>query len=1068
MTEDFDFEFDVDRGRSPSGTRSREEAQTAPDEGSGAEPFELDFGFDNGAADADAEGESGNGTAGGEDNGREALGSGRRFRPSSSRGNGAPGNGSAASGERGRTQRQRDADAGGNGARGYVQRVRKLLNRRPPSLFPEHERWSEEHAGNGGEASPFDEAFTEDSVAGPNGEHAADAAEPPAEGPGDLLEPPAEHPVDLVEPPDQAPPEQPRREEHSARDAGEPGRPPTSEGRALAREARQRATKQSPFVEEAFEEDLDAGRRRDPDLDFESVLEHQPQKSGISRRGSAVLYRLRGLLEVGRERLGDARYRFEELRTRVPEIRPGSADGKTPPKLPTRIRSGRPRRRKPGQVKRLRLLIVVVGLGALALASTIFGMMMAVAGDLPNLESRVQYSEAKNSEVFDAEGRKIGTLLSNNQRILIDSSDISPYMKEATVAIEDERFYEHRGVDYFGIGRAFVADVTPGGTTQGASTITMQFVKNALEAQGSRTVFQKLREAALAYQLERQWDKDKILTEYLNTIYFGEGAYGIEAAARTYFGKQSHHQGCGEAGADTCASQLRPEEAALLAAIISAPGAYSPRVNPEAATNQRNVVLAKMQGQGILSEEEFQRASAEAVPAPSEIEKPDDDSLSPYFTSWLRQAVVDRYGAGQAFGGGLDIRTTLDLDMQEVAESVAYDTLAGIQPTASVAVIENTTGAVKALVGGNDFNEKPFNLATNGHRQPGSAFKPFVLAAYLKAGGSPSRVFSSQVKEWTVPNSAGLEKFVVHNYEDKYLGSADVASATKYSDNSVFAEIGLDAVPGGPKTIGKLANQMGFQTQVSHNQALVLGAPREGFTPLEMAYAFNTIATDGERKGGTLDTCAGNKQLEDLCPVAVEKVVGPDGEVKDKNEVKSQRVLPESVAATTKDLLEGPVSSGGTGVRAQTSGYEWGKTGTTENNGDAWFCGGTDHFTTCVWVGHAQTNTPMEYDFGGEPVDGGTYPAMIWGSIMSSIEGIYEERQAEREAAEDDDDDEDDGEESSSSGTSYGGSSGGGSSSSSSSGSGGGGGGSGQSAPAPAPSGGGGGGTAGGTGGTGL
>jgi penicillin-binding protein 1A len=1051
MTDDFDFEFDLDRGRSSSGTRARDRGENGDDEGgNGAEPLELDL-FDERGEDAAGEEEH----------------------------------------ERGN---------GGNGARGYIERARRLLNRRPPSLFPEHEQWSEERASSD-EASFFDDAFADEPVAAADSGSAADLLEPPADQNGPPAEEVEDEPVGRIPSPEPlasddvdedwlggpedgdgaGPIEAPAESDLSPR-------PPTTEGRELARQARKRATQPSPFVEEAFQEDAEQRRRRlDEDVDFEDLLEHQPQKSGVARRGSAVLYGLRGLVEGGRERLVDARYRFEELRARIP-LRPGSSGTRQPPKLPTRVRSGRPRRRKPGQVKVLRVAIVVVGLGALALASTIFGMVMAVARDIPNLESKVQYAEAKNSEVFDAEGRKIGTLLSNNQRRLIESEDISPYMKEAAVAIEDERFYEHRGVDYQAIGRAFFAGLIPGGSTQGASTITQQFVKNALEAQGSRTYFQKLREASIAYHLERQWDKDKILTEYLNTIYFGEGAYGIEAAARTYFGNQPHHQGCGEAGADKCASELLPHEAALLAAIISAPGAYSPRANPEAATNQRNVVLAKMKDQGILSEEQYQESAAEAVPAASDIEKPDDDSLAPYFTSWLRQAIVDKYGAGKAFGGGLDIHTTLDLDMQEVAESVAYDSLAGIAPTASVVVLDNETGAVKALVGGNNYEEEPFNLATNGARQPGSAMKPFVLAAYLKAGGSPSDTFTSAKKDWIVPNSAGLEHFPVENYEDNYFGTLDVATATKYSDNSVFTEMGLGAPPRGtggplggiregPKKISELAEAMGIGVgggKVDRVPAITLGAPSIGFTPLEFTYAYNAIAHGGERVGGSLDVCPGNKSLEDLCPVAMDKIVAPDGDVEEKNEMKTWRVLPEEVADTTEELLHGPVSSGGTGQDAQTPGDEWGKTGTTENHGDAWFCGGTEHLTACVWVGHAMTNKPMETEYAGSPVAGGTYPAQIWGSIMTDLEGIYEERQAEREAESEDEEDDDSDNETSdyeggplpSSSGSYSG--GGGSSGGGSSGSGGGGGGSGQSAPAPAPSGGGGGGSAGGTGGTGL
>ncbi|MDP9188194.1 MAG: transglycosylase domain-containing protein, partial [Actinomycetota bacterium] len=554
----------------------------------------------------------------------------------------------------------------------------------------------------------------------------------------------------------------------AAADDGPAGPPTPGEGRKFARTARRRATERNPID--------DDGAESGDGVSFEALLERQPQKSGVARRGSAALYGLRGLLDDGRERLRGGRRKLGELRERVPDSiprpSPGSGGGRSGngrgngtgpppnfPKLPKRMGSRRPRKAKPGRVKKLRLVIILVGLGSLAMVSTVFGMMMAVSSDLPDLESKAQYAQAKNSEVFDSQGRKMGTLLSNSGRILVESEDINPYIKQAVVAIEDQRFYEHRGVDYRGIGRAVVADLMPGGSTQGASTITQQFVKNALEAQDSRTVFQKLRESALAYHLERQWDKDKILTQYLNTIYFGEGAYGIEAAARTYFG--TNHPECIVAGADPCASELTPEEAAMLAGIISSPSAYSPRANPQDALGRRNLVLQKMVEQDNLEEEQFTEAAQVALPAPSDIERPAPDSLSPYFTEWLRQQLVDKYGAGRAFGGGLDVRTTLDLDMQEAAESAAFDTLAGIEPTSSVVVIDNDTGGVKAMVGGNDFQEEPFNLATNGHRQPGSSFKPFTLITAFENGFGPSSTFGSYKRTFPVPNSGGKEFFEV-------------------------------------------------------------------------------------------------------------------------------------------------------------------------------------------------------------------------------------------------------------------------------------------------------------------
>src|SRR4051794_14987534 len=804
-----------------------------------------------------------------------------------------------------------------------------------------------------------------------------------------------------------------------------PAGPPTAgEARNFAKEARRRASRRpSPILDLDIErERLEKDDPADEDVDFESVLERQPQKSGVARKGSAIRNAFAGgvqsLRRVGGERIADSRDRVQALRERVPSSipspRPASAggDGKPPPpRLPRRISSRRPRKPKPGRIKKLRLLIILAGLGLLAIVATFFGMMMAIAQDLPQLENKKEFAEAKNSLVLDDQGNKIGTLLNNNQRILDDSDQLSPYMKQAAVGIGDRRFYEHNGVDLQGMFRAGAADLIPGGSTQGASTITEQFVKNALEAQGSRTVFEKFREAALAYQLERHWTKDKILTEYLNTIYFGEGAYGIEAAARTYFGKELAREGnpCGGEDEDPCAKVLTPPQAAMLAGIIASPSAFSPRINPQAATDRRNLVLKNMLDQGDIAQTEYVgpgQGIHVPVPVASDIERPTDDSLSPYFTSWLRQQVVDLYGAGRAFGAGLQVHSSLDLDMQNTAQDIAESTLSGIAPTASVVVLDNSTGEVKAMVGGNDFQNHPFNLATNGHRQPGSSFKPFTLATALSQGISPSTSYPSNEKFFRVPHGKG-EVFDVHNYGDEYFGSSSLETATIHSDNSVYAELALHhtlrcqgcsdspAVRGGTKRIARTAHQMGIETKFSTNPSMVLGAIDPGVTPLEMAHAYETIATGGERVGGNLDSTVGpNNKATDLGPVAIDKVTAPNGDTVAENKPKKVRVLSESVANTMKGILHLNVLEGTGKLAHLGDGAEGGKTGTTENTGDAWFCGGTEHMPACVWVGHADTNTPMTSEFNGGPVDGGTFPAEIWGRIMSALEQIYSDHKA--------------------------------------------------------------------------
>jgi penicillin-binding protein 1A len=629
------------------------------------------------------------------------------------------------------------------------------------------------------------------------------------------------------------------------------------------------------------------------------------------------------------------------------------------------------------------------------MVSAVFGMMMAVSQDLPAIENFAQFKASKNSVVVDETGEPIGTLSSNQNKILLESEDISQNLKSAVVSIEDSRFYEHRGVDFQGIARAVVQDVLSRSAKQGASTITQQFVKNALEAQGDRTVFEKLREAALAYHLERQWDKDKILTEYLNTVYFGEGAYGIESAARTYFGYL--HPSCGTSE-NPCASVLTPAEAALLAGLIASPSAYDPAINPRAAQERRDLVLQKMYEQGYLTEPEYEDGLRQALPSKDEIERPTLDSEAPYFTSWLRQQLVDRYGPQRAFFGGLRVKTTLDLSLQQAAEDAVYSYLGGLGPTASVVVIDNRNGGVKAMVGGPDYEQKPFNLATQGHRQPGSSIKPFILLTALDQGIPSTNVYESAPQVFQF-GKHGNELFEVSNYEDQYLGSASLATATTYSDNSVYAQVGLDSIEGTTHAIARTAHKMGVWTPLSTNPAMVLGGLMEGVTPLEWAYAFSTISRDGNKVWGCLSPEPGR-------PVTFTKVTVPEEDnhtITDpncpgreaENDPIYKQVIPEETAAEAKSILNTVVTTG-TGTAADIGdSSEWGKTGTTENNGDAWFCGGIEEVTACVWVGYADSNTPMEYLYNGGPVDGGTFPALIWASVMNAWQSIQASREAE-------------------------------------------------------------------------
>jgi penicillin-binding protein 1A len=652
------------------------------------------------------------------------------------------------------------------------------------------------------------------------------------------------------------------------------------------------------------------------------------------------------------------------------------------------------KRTKP-RLKKLRILFVLLGLGVLALVSTVFGMMTAVSQDLPAIYDFAQFKAAKNSEVFDASGEPIGTLTSDQNKILLGSGQISPNVKNAVVAIEDSRFYEHEGVDLRGIARALVKDVLSQSAEQGGSTITEQFVKEALAAQESRTVFEKFREAALAYRLERHWSKDKILTEYLNTVYFGEGAYGIEAAARTYFGKA--HPGCGTP-TEPCAAVLEPWEAALLAAIINSPTAYNPKYYPENALSRRNLVLQKMEEQGYITEAQYEEGIKQALPSPADIEPPRLDSRAPYFTAWLRQQLVERFGAAKTFFGGLKVKTTLDLRLQSAAEEAVDNYLGYLPPTASVVVLDNKNAGVKAMVGGPNFQTKPFNLATQGRRQPGSSIKPFELVTALEEGISPYTTYESAPQVFHF-GKHDRETFEVHNDEGSYLGSCDIVCATTYSDNSIYSQLALEGLKGKTiedrtHSIAATIHKMGYSGAISTNPAMVLGGLEEGVSPLGWTYAYMTIGNDGDRVSGTLAPEPGDS------PVAYTQVTDEDGHTirGGDNDSLHEQAISESTAKETKSILETVVQEGtGTNANVGAPG-QWGKTGTTENSGDAWFCGGTEEVTACVWVGYADTTTPMTTLYNGGPVMGGTFPALIWASVINAWEEIKAEREAERES----------------------------------------------------------------------
>src|SRR4051812_32249724 len=643
-----------------------------------------------------------------------------------------------------------------------------------------------------------------------------------------------------------------------------------------------------------------------------------------------------------------------------------------------------PPRKRP-KVRKLRLLVVLIPLMLLALVSTVFGMMMAVASDLPALENRKEYQDARNSVLYDYTGkRSLGVLTNNQSRVLITYGQIDPNVRNAIVAIEDRRFYQNPGVDIRGIARAFAQDIVQKRAVQGGSTITQQFVKNALRAQNQRTIFQKLREAALAYHLTRKWSKAKILTEYLNSIYFGNGAYGIESAAHTYFGHD--HPGCGTRE-KPCVSVLRPEEAALLAGVVANPSGYDPVAHPVAALRRRNLVLLRMFQQGRLGRLQYFNARQEALPA--DLEQPTVRTQAPYFTTWVRQQLVDRFGARRSFEGGLKITTTLDADLQRAAESTAQRYFSNPDgPATAIVALDNDTGEVRAMVGGRSYNKRPFNLATQGQRQPGSAIKPFILAEALRRGISPASVWPSHKRVFDVPG--GRDKFVVNNFEGSYTGTNTLAGALAASDNSIFAAVGLQV---GTKRIARLARRMGIRTPVSSNPAMTLGGLRRGVTPLDMGHAYETFAAGGLRVYGTLGSSKHG-------PVGIRSVStlpapGRPPRTLARNRLRRRRVLAKDTAQTAVGIMQTVVQKG-TGKRAALADgtFAAGKTGTTENSGDAWFVGFTDRLTVAVWVGYPDKLKPMLTEFAGRPVEGGTFPALIWHDFMTGANKIIDDRVA--------------------------------------------------------------------------
>jgi penicillin-binding protein 1A len=598
------------------------------------------------------------------------------------------------------------------------------------------------------------------------------------------------------------------------------------------------------------------------------------------------------------------------------------------------------------RIRKLRLLALLLILFLLGLASFTFGLITAVASQIPNCDPARVPHEVDGHIYANDNHAILATLRGAESRILVRSNEIAPIMRQAIVAIEDKRFYQHHGVDLRGIGRAVWADISSKKVVQGGSTITQQFVKNSCVTT-KRTISRKLKEAALAWQLEQRWKKDRILTAYLNTIYFGNGAYGIQRAAQTYF--------------NTSASRLTLPQAALLAGIPADPTRFDPVTNRNTARARRHEVLAAMLSQNEISDGDLTAGDRAPLPSAEEVGLPGIQGPAPFFVNYVKQQLIERYGTRDVFGGGLNVQTTIDLRLQKLARRAIESVLREPNgPSAALVAIRPHTGEILAMYGGDNFRQSQFNLAVQGERQPGSSFKPFVLATALGQGIAPTTTFQSR----PISIFIGDRYWPVHNYENSYLGTADLATATVVSDNSVYAQLTRLV---GPANVARTARRLGITRVLNPYFAIGLGA--DPVSPLELARAFSTFANEGRRVDGS---AFGNR------PRAIARVRSARDKLIDDNKAVARPVLRADDAALLTSILEDVVRSG-TGTRAGLPDRTVaGKTGTTENYGDAWFVGYTPQLATAVWVGYPDKLVPMLTEYHGDPVAGGTFPAEIW------------------------------------------------------------------------------------------
>jgi penicillin-binding protein 1A len=599
---------------------------------------------------------------------------------------------------------------------------------------------------------------------------------------------------------------------------------------------------------------------------------------------------------------------------------------------------------------RVALVVVAVVVSTIVIgALSAVGYVIAIADSAPDISRLKPIDKGATSVVYAADGSRLGYVQADTIRTPI-TWDLMPIeLRQATVAIEDRRFYHHGGVDLAGIARAAFKDVTTGKSLQGGSTITQQLVRNLYIKDPKRDLKRKIREAKMADDLEKLRTKSWILREYLNNVPYGtvdgRTAVGIEAAARVFFYKR--------------AKDLTLDQAALLAGLPQAPSQFNPFREPNAALQRRNAVLDAMAKSHYVSQ-----ARAEAAQQrPLGIRRTNlyTKKREPYFFDYVQDQLIQRYGVNVFRAGGLRVYTTVDPKLQEAGRrAIAGQLNQPGDPSSAIVSIDPHTGYIRAMASSGTYDARNFNLAAQGHRQPGSAFKTMVLTTAIRQGIDPdSTVYVSKPLALNVP---GYGPWKVKTYAGTYGGAMNITSATLKSDNTVYAQLDIDV---GPKEVAKTAHLLGIRTKLDGIPSEGLGGLRLGVSPLEMSSAYATLA-------------AGGMYSE---PRAIRKVTFPDGKVDDLGKPKRKRVITDGEAYEVTRILEMNVQRG-TGTHAGYGCPAAGKTGTTDNYNDAWFVGYTPSMATSVWVGYPNALVEMR-SVHGITVAGGTFPAQIWHDYMS-------------------------------------------------------------------------------------